>query len=441
MNKAARTLIHLIFFYTCIEGLVINIWYPAKLPYIYKDFAIVAVYIMLFLPNLGRLFSPSRSANELTAPVLFFSLVMAIYLILSGTGLFVGLVALKQRLLYIPLISVGYFFLRSEDDLKGVLSMLSLYGVGVSAFGIYLYFSGPDGLRQLGAHYSAELYTSDYLLTTEKYWRVPGTFTSPGQFGAYLLFNGLIAAALLMTGAVLKPWKRIAAVSLLLTIFAMLVSGSRAPFVLLSGSMAILLLLGRKISRLATWGLVGYAGLAFAFAFLGPGAKDRFASIAAYEHVVRFQSTYFGQTFLPRLLENPLGSGLGVATIGARHFSKFSEIELVESYLGILAVETGVPGLGTFIWLAVAIGALVLRLRRYVQASSVAMLWYALAVYVLFTILILPVSTAIDHAPSNLYFWFSIGLLIKLADLEQRKRRAEQTVGRRQAPVPSRALR
>ena len=440
MNKGARTLVHLVFFYTCIEGLVINIWTPAKLPYIYKDFAIIAVYIMLFLPNLGRLFSPSRSANELTAPVLFFSLVMAIYLILFGTGLFVGLVALKQRLLYIPLISVGYFFLRSEDDLKGLLSMLSLYAVGVAAFGVYLYFTGPDGLRQLGAYYSAELYTSDYLLTTEKYWRVPGTFTSPGQYGAYLLFNGLIAVALLMTRAVLKPWKRIAAVSLILTILAMLVSGSRAPFVLLTGSVAILLLLSRKVGRFAAWGLVGYAALAFAFGFLGPGLKDRFASIAAYEHFERFQRTYFGQLFLPTLLENPLGSGLGVATIGARHFSQFREIELVESYLGILAVETGVLGLGTFIWLAIAIGALILRVRRYVLGLPAIELWHALAVYVLFTILILPVSTAIDHAPSNLYFWFSIGVLIKLADLEQRKRGAERAAGRRYAPLSSRAL-
>jgi hypothetical protein len=113
----------------------------------------------------------------------------------------------------------------------------------------------------------------------------------------------------------------------------------------------------------------------------------------------------------------------------------------VESYLGILAVETGVLGLGTFIWLAIAVGALILRVRRYVQGLPAIELWHALAVYVLFTILILPVSTAIDHAPSNLYFWFSIGVLIKLADLEQRKRRAEQTVGRRQAPVPSRAVR
>ena len=58
-----------------------------------------------------------------------------------------------------------------------------------------------------------------------------------------------------------------------------------------------------------------------------------------------------------------------------------------------------------------------------------AVLWHALAVYVLFTLLILPVSTVIDHAPSNLYFWFAVGALLRVADL-----------ARAEGPRPSRSL-
>src|SRR5207245_5988267 len=136
------------------------------------------------------------------------------------------------------------------------------------------------------------------------------------------------------------------------------------------------------------------------------------------------------QLFLPSCIENPAGSGLGVATIGARHVSEFTEVELVESYLGILAVETGLAGLATFLWVAVAIGLLVLRLRRHIEDTRIIFLWHALAVYVLSTLLILPVSTAIDHTPTNLYFWFSIGALAKVPDLERRRKLAER-------PIPS----
>jgi O-antigen ligase len=202
-----------------------------------------------------------------------------------------------------------------------------------------------------------------------------------------------------------------------MTLLAILVSGSRTPLVLLAGAVALLVLLSRAVTRLTAVALVIVVVLAYAFSFLGPGVRERFASIAAYEHVERFQRTYFGQLFLPELLEEPLGSGLGTATIGARHVSEFREVELVESYLGILAVETGIPGVATFLWLAGAIGVAVMRQRRAVRGRPEAVLWHALAVYVLFTLLILPVSTVIDHAPSNLYFWFSVGALLRAADL------------------------
>ncbi|MGH7771213.1 MAG: O-antigen ligase family protein [Candidatus Binatia bacterium] len=422
MNEAARNLVKLIFFYTCIEGLIINIWYPSKLPFLYKDFAILAVYVLVFLPNLNRLFAPSPTLKKLTLPLLFFSVIAGLYLLLPGTGLLAGLFALKQKLFYIPLISIGYFFVRSDDDLKRLFSALALYAIGASAFGIYLYFRGPEGLRELGATYSAVLWTPRYEPSVQQYWRVPGTFTSAGQYSSYLLFSGLIAAALLMAGYLSKRWKGVTTISMALIVLAMLASGTRASVVLLSASMAILVLLSQEVKGLIRWGLVGYAVLAFGFTFLGPGVEERFASIATYEHVKRFQTTYFGQLFLPALLENPFGMGLGISTVGTRHLSESAEIQLVESYLGILAMETGVLGLGTFLWVAIAIGALILRLRREIQGMPEAVLWYALAVYVSLTIVVLPISTAIDHGPTNFYFWFSIGVLFKLADLERQRR-------------------
>ena len=438
MNEPSRILVNLIFFYTCVEGLIINVWHPSKLPFLYKDLAILALYVLVFLPSLAKLFAPSPIVKPLALPLLFFSGVVGFYLLLPGMGLLAGLLAVKQKLFYIPWISVGYLFVRSPDALRRFFLFLMVCGIGVAAFGIYLYFTGPQALVKLGAGYSAVLWTPRYDSTVQQYWRVPGTFTSSGQYGAYLLFHGLVTTTLLIDGSLSKSWKHIAAVSLIVTVLAMLASGTRAPLLLLSVSGALLVLLSRKFKGAIAWGMIGYVLVAFGFLLLGQGVEDRLASIATYEHVKRFQTTYFGQLFLPALLENPAGSGLGVATIGARHVSGSYEIQLVESYFGILALETGVLGVISFLWVALAIAALLLQARKDIDAMPRNSLCQALAIYVLLILVTLPVGTAIDHAPTNLYFWFSIGVLCKLADL-QRERGAVTGKGTKLTELSSRA--
>ena len=91
---------------------------------------------------------------------------------------------------------------------------------------------------------------------------------------------------------------------------------------------------------------------------------------------------------------------------------------LVESYLGILAVETGWPGLFAFVAVELAILEIIVRHYRLMASSPDGFLWLTLATYVGLTIAILPVSTGIDHAPSNFYFWFSIGAIVRLVELE-----------------------
>ena len=45
MSKSLRNLTYLIFLYTCIEGLVINIMYPNPVAFIVKDVFILMVYL------------------------------------------------------------------------------------------------------------------------------------------------------------------------------------------------------------------------------------------------------------------------------------------------------------------------------------------------------------------------------------------------------------
>jgi hypothetical protein len=415
MSALVRFLVHLAFFYTCVEGLVVNLLYPATLPFLYKDFVLLAVYLGVVVPNLERMLDPPPQLRILAAFLGLFGGLLLVYLLIpSNLTTLSQLVAVKQRLFYVPLIMVGYFFTRSSDDLKALITAMAVYAIGVSLFGIYLYFAGPEGLTSLGARYSAVFYTPG----RASIWRVPGTFTSSGQYGAYLSLNAILVAALLFVPGVTR-WARVTVmVSLVLIVLAMLASGSRSSIVVASAGVSLATLMSGRLTRVGLWALLGYAVLAYGFVALGPGVQERFDSIASAEHVTRFQQTYFGQLFLPRLLEHPLGQGLGVATIGARHFSEYSQIVFMESYLGILAVEAGLPGLLAFLCVAGAIVALVVTNHRLMGRAPDGPLWLAFASYVILTVGVMPVSTSIDHTPSNFYFWFAIGALVRLVELE-----------------------
>src|ERR1044072_3857365 len=314
MGKYEKYLVHFIFFYSCIEGLVINIQYPSKFPHVYKDILIFILYIMVFFRNPRRFFPRSSSSKNLLLALSCFAFITVLFLIFPWTRFLPGLVAVKQRLFYIPLLCIGYYFVSDEDNLKKLLQWQAVYAICVSTFGVYLYFAGPSGLRRLGATYSTAIFTAQTDTVKQIYWRVPATFNSPGQYGSFLLFVGLIVVALLLSKTVSRMWKLIALISFFFTIIGTLTSGSRTPILFLTAAIAVLLLLSRKFKRIITWGLVGYAILALGFNLLGEGVRERFGSIASYEHIERFQNTYFGQLFLPSLLQNPFGEGFGVET-------------------------------------------------------------------------------------------------------------------------------
>jgi hypothetical protein len=415
MSNSLRMLTNIIFLYTCVEGLVINMLYPMTLPFIFKDFAIILLYFVMLTENR----SSAGSLSKLSAPVALFGITMFFFLLMpSPVGLFSEAVALKQRLLYIPLMYAGYHYVRDDEDLKGLMRLMAWSAIPVGLFGIYLYFAGPSGLKSMGANYSAVFFSTAGAAGIA-FYRVPGTFNSPGQFGMYLLANALLFTGVLFMPTVAPRQRLLTIVSLVITIGALLVSGSRAPLLVLFMCSAIILVLMGKVSGLGSWAVGLYSVLTLGFSMFGDGVKDRVGSIASWENVERFQSTWFGQLFLSYVIDAPLGKGLGIATIGARHFAEGNIVWLVESYYAILAAETGVFGVLALAYLDVAIILFVLRRRSGMEYAPGRSVWYASSILVLFIALFMPINTALDSAPANLYFWFFLGVSARLYDLER----------------------
>lgn len=413
MPKSARILVYLVFAYTCIEGYVINVTYPSKAAFIYKDILLVMAYAGAFMATQGQSYGVLK---RMTLPLVTFGLVQVLYLgVPSDLSLMGGLVAIKQRLLYIPAMFLAYRFAEEEEDVRRIVRLLALTAIPVALFGIYLFFAGSDALRAMGGQYSA------IVISTTGFWRVPGTFNSPGQYGGYLMFNAFVLLGLLLMPGEDRRMRLLLWAALAVLVVALFASGSRSPLVILVGSAGLLLMGLKRVGRVVGWGIIGYLIFMVGFMFLGPGVQERVGSIASYEHIERFNRTWFGQLFIPQMLENPMGLGLGVATIGARHFTELGQVILMESYLGIVAVETGLLGLFVFLWLAITVGSLVGGRGIMVDAPA-SPLWHTFIIYVGTVLMVLPISTPLDAAPVNLYFWFSAGLAARLYDLERWRR-------------------
>ncbi|MDQ3168779.1 MAG: hypothetical protein M3Q55_01430 [Acidobacteriota bacterium] len=411
MSPFNRKLIYAIFVYTCIEGLVVNVTFPSKLGYIVKDFALVISVGLLLMDNKGQRFG---SLSRLQGPLMIFAFVQCAFLMMSGDmPLLAKLVGLKMRILYIPAMLIGYRFVRHPMDVYKLVAVLAISAIPVSIFGVYLYFAGPSALQAIGGTYSA------VVNSTTGVWRVPGTFNSPGQYGLYLMFNSVMVTGLLLTPDLQARFRALLWASLSLMTLAVLVSGSRTPLILAVAGAGMVLLGTGRFGRMVSMGIGLYIVFAIGFATFGAGVSDRVGSIASIEHIERFQGTYFGQMFIPTMLETPMGIGLGAATIGARHFTEFNEVILIESYFGVVAVETGVMGVLTLLLVTASILLFVFKARALMRTSSAASIWFAFASFVAIAMLISPVSTPLDSAPGNVYFWFSLGIIAKLYDMER----------------------
>lgn len=415
MNETQRRLVHAIFLYTCIEGLVVNFFYPNPLAYLPKDVLIAFLYLGLISNPAAR----GGGISRLSGPFGAFAAVCLFYIVMPTPVSPVGIsVAIKQRLFYIPLMYAGYYYLRGDADLAYLLRLIAWSAVPVSLFGIYLYFGGPYVLRDLGADYSHAFFST----AGESgvfFWRVPGTFNSPGQFGAYLSTVATLLVGFLLVKDLSTSDRRMILIALACIIPAMLVTGSRAPlliFVLLAGLTAML---SRQLSRAGVVAGVFYVLVVISLNYLGSGVADRVASIVSAENVERAQSTLFGQLWVAELVKDPLGQGLGVATVGARHFSPAGTVRLVESYLGILAAEMGVLGALSFMVFLVLIARALLQSRAWMADAPGRSIWTAAFLLSMLTVVLTTNNTGLDAIPGNLYFWFLLGVLIKMVDLER----------------------
>jgi hypothetical protein len=333
--------------------------------------------------------------------------------------------ALRPHLEFVPLFFFGYFVLRSERRLAGLLLILVIVGaangitdlIQANLTTAQLASWGPGYANLENGTLTTTARTFYDLATGQAKVRPPGLGGTDG-FGGMICLIALPGAIALMSSARAKVklfWWLIPAT--MLTIVGIVTSQTRLDVV--GAVIALLAFLGltltsrRGLTVLLVASVVLVPGYLILSAFDSSNA-NRYSSIAPTEVLStalnQRQSTF---ALIPTyMIDYPLGAGLGSvgpaagsALGGATRRSLNGESEVT-----FLLVETGIPGLLVMIAIMVAIIKVGLGLRRVadprLQRYLMALTAVVIALFLAWTFT--PVSSDSPTAP---FIWLSAGCL------------------------------
>ena len=427
-----------------------------------KDVLAGITYVSLLLAKRrGRV--PWFKAPFLVPIGLFFGLALVQVFNTWSPSVLYGLLGLKLYFYYVPLMYVGYAFLRSGRDLERFLVISVALGLVIALLGITqsilgLSFLNPaelaPELAELGGltRYSPISHVATPAPTS--------VFVSAGRFATYMILVTVVSMGaqgyLLLTRRKRAAW---GFVGIGVAVVGAMQSASRATVIYTVASV-LLLSAGFLWGAPWKWGqgrvlikalrralFVGAAGLLLMVELFPAsiGANWSFyretldPTSSAFE--VRYRVVDYPWLNLVQAFEHPrwpIGYGTGTASLGGQYITRLvANAELpnisVENGWGTLIVEMGI--LGPVLWILWTSTLLyfawkvVRKLRETVYFPiGFCIFWYMF-------LLLVPLSyggmAPYQNFVLNAYFWLLTGVLFRLPDLAQTPQ-----VVRQQAAVP-----
>jgi len=300
------------------------------------------------------------------------------------------------------------------------LVRLVLYtSIPVTLFGIYEWKMGPDAVAALGPGFARSIWIIGGEATPQLIFRPTSTFTFVGHYGAYLLFVGILAFAVLHLTLGMR--ERLLLMAVFATaMVAMVVEAQRTTWVLFPMAVIGLYLLHRDRGGLLRGVPVLAAGVGLAVLVGGSVLSNRLPLLAGGLDVYRnrLAGTTGGAFAQANLLslDALIGHGTGTALGAIRYVTGGSIPASFGSGWFIPFYMFGGLGLLVYAWLY---GAVLKQTWQGCQAMPAGERWLGLAVLCLL-FLTGAVNGPITSPPSNVYFWLFAGLV----------------AGRRGAPLP-----
>lgn len=360
----------------------------------------------------------------------------------DGIPLAQGILGLKVLIGYVPLIFCAYYLIETKKELLWVTRLHTLLAIICCSLCLMQYqmlksgaCKGTEGLDVEGdALFKASLDAKCLVggaLTyspTHGQIRLPGTFVSPWHWGWFLISN----SALTFASAFCDPsflWRIFGMAGMGLVFVCSVISGQRIATLLVPVIIVILLVLTGQVANLKRFLPIGVGlGLALTIAAISNPEviQERIESTQSRVSASPPQA-FIEEQFKWAIHQQRgfLGRGLGKATNSTRIFGKAA---LVETFHPKLLYEMGWPGLITFLVFTGHLTFISFVKYRSVKDKSLRSFGSSFWVFVLI-ISFFPYWYPLDTDPVCVYYWFLIGMLIKLPEIdkeEQKKLKAAQ---------------
>jgi hypothetical protein len=376
----------------------------------------------------------SRPNSKVPASLIWWSLALVALAVvhLAQTSLVVGLIGLKTWVLYLPLIALGYHLVDSIEDvdwLFGWLLIIAAIPIGIGVLQAVLYYGGsPDlayGMYGAAASDVTQGF-SRFEVGTGDLARMASTFTFVSQY-----YNFTLAALCLAYGhwrskkrrSASRFWYGVLPVAAVAT--AALLTGARGAFVMVPLYFVVALVLNAEWVGALQVGVLLCAGLTAAQALLKTTSQDLFSAVR--ELTVDYLTvTQIGE--LSQALSTTIwGLGTGANTGPARFAVADPSGITLENYFAKAVMEFGVVGLvlislllGTAVWYAYK----ACRLTKHPRAKAYA---NALAAFMIISVINEWKGSYLDIDPLNVYFWFFLGVLLRIPALRPLAQQSHRT--------------
>lgn len=316
---------------------------------------------------------------------------------------------------------LGFFaarlMVKSTRQIRQVMSALYWSAAIVAIYGIKQYFL-PSSVDLNIVHRLPEATGVYYFAGTPHHMRAFSTMSGPFHLGIYMVLTVLLLVVLsLQPGR--KRFPLILAI--IITMGCLLLTGARSTWVGLIGGLAFYLFLQIREKKffLALRTVIGVS-LLFLVIFLITYNFGFFLSVYEYllsitkmtrdRHLLERVASWRNK-YLPLIIRNPFGYGTGAAVDTVGVFVTHS------SYIKV-AVELGL--IGSILFFAILLSSFMGGLKTYLQLKNsflkLATTWIlSFLVAISITGLAVPIF---DCYPANLYFWFLLGILVQLGDID-----------------------
>jgi hypothetical protein len=372
------------------------------------EFQIIPIYIGLLARALRypKTYGPP-AALGLALPFAIWLVVLIPHSI-EYAGAVLTAVGLRTYLFPIPLVWVGYRAFKTKRELEAVAALLSaeLALVGTIAALQFMNLVTPWG----------SVIDVPTGFVSAGILRPPGTFSSPGHLGMYVLAMVPLGVGFMSLNA--GRWQNLSyRVGMAGAAVALVVNSQRATIVILLACLPVLALFtrhGRKVKVIAL--VVGFAtvGILAGLFVVGSAFAERVYSIAEDVDYTLWIAPVERMT---DALKNPLiGVGLGTASPGISRLD-FGEINPAESFGAALVFQAGIPGLILFVLLIAALLKAGYNALSRSRGQGLELLAAAILAYEVAICLDSWSYDPLHYPPSRVFFWFWAGVLLSLPRL------------------------